>query len=92
MADRELKRTGAINVAFDLGHVTFMDSAGIGMIIGRYKTVTALGGRVILFDVSGQVERLLEMAGICGLVIISDTLQHGIAEMNSIGKERIYNG
>ena len=92
VAYRELKRTGAVNVAFDFGHVTFMDSAGIGMIIGRYKTVSALGGRVILFDVSGQVERLLEMSGVSRIVIISDTLQHGIAEMNNIGKERIHNG
>ena len=95
LADRELKRTGAVNIAFDFGHVTFMDSAGIGMIIGRYKMVSALGGRLILFDISDQVERLLEMAGVCGLVIISDTLSHGIDEMNGkykTGRERIYNG
>ena len=94
-ADRELKRTGAVNIAFDFGHVTFMDSAGIGMIIGRYKMVSALGGRLILFDISDHVERLLEMAGVCGLVIVSDTLSHGIAEMNGTykpGRERIYNG
>lgn len=94
-ADREIRRTGAVNIAFDFGHVTFMDSAGIGMIIGRYKTVSALGGRLILFDISEHVERLLEMAGLRGLVIISDTLSHGIAEMNGMrepGRERIYNG
>ena len=95
VADRELKRTGAVNIAFDFGHVTFMDSAGIGMIIGRYKIVSALGGRLMLFDISDHVQRLLEMAGLRGLVIISDTLSHGIAEMNGTcetGRERIYNG
>lgn len=80
--ERELKRSGAINIALDFGRVAFMDSAGIGMIIGRYKTVTALGGVMILYDVPDQVMRLLKMAGIDKLVIISRTLQEGINIMN----------
>lgn len=79
--ESEIKRTGAINIALDFGRVTFMDSAGIGMILGRYKTVSALGGSVIIYDASQQVQRLLEMAGIDELVIIADTLQSGIAKM-----------
>lgn len=81
--ESEIKRTGAVNIALDFGRVTFMDSAGIGMIIGRYRTVQALGGRLIIYDASQQVLRLLEMAGINGLVIISDTLQQGIKMLNS---------
>lgn len=79
--EREIKRTGAINIALDFGRVTFMDSSGIGMIIGRYKTVTSLGGKLIIYEASEQVIRLLEMAGIDKLVIISPTLQEGIKEL-----------
>ena len=39
--ERELRRTGAINIAFDFSGLTFMDSSGIGVIMGRYKTVTS---------------------------------------------------
>lgn len=79
--EREIKRTGAVNVAFDFGQVTFMDSSGIGMIIGRYKTVSALCGSVIIYGASEPVIRLLKMAGIDRLVIISRTLQEGIRMM-----------
>lgn len=36
-------------------NVTFMDSSGIGVIMGRYKTVTALGGKVIIYGASDAV-------------------------------------
>lgn len=79
-ADRELGRTGAVNVAFDFENVTFMDSSGIGVIMGRYKTVTALGGRVIIYRASDSVKRLIEMSGINSIVTVSDSLESGIKE------------
>lgn len=81
VVEKELRRTSAINVAFDFGAVTFMDSSGIGMIIGRYKTVAALGGAVIIFDANEQVKRIINMSGLSRLVIISDTMQKGITVM-----------
>lgn len=62
--ERELRRTGAINVAFDFSDVTFMDSSGIGVIMGRYKTVRSLGGRIVIFGMSKEIERIVRMAGI----------------------------
>lgn len=79
-ADRELARTGAINVAFDFENVTFMDSSGIGVIMGRYKTVKALGGTVLIYDVSPDVKRLIEMSGIESIVTVAETLNDGIKE------------
>ena len=60
----ELVRTGARNIAFDFSAVTFMDSSGIGMVLGRYKTVSALGGKIILFGMSPETERIMKMSGI----------------------------
>jgi len=73
--DREILQSGAVNVAFDLGRVEFMDSSGIGVIIGRYKKVSALGGRVIIFGMNNNVRRLLEMANLKSIAIISDSLE-----------------
>ena len=42
--DNEIERYIPKKVVFDFNKVTFMDSAGIGMLIGRYKTVRRLGG------------------------------------------------
>ena len=78
--DRELARTGAVNVAFDFTDVTFMDSSGIGVIMGRYKVAKSLGGRVIIYGASEAVKRIITMSGIDGIVTISDSLENGIRE------------
>lgn len=78
--DRELQRTGAVNVAFDFTRVTFMDSSGIGVIMGRYKTTRALGGKVVIFGASENVRRIISMSGIDELVTVSADLEEGIKE------------
>ena len=72
-ADRELGRTGAVNVAFNFENVTFMDSSGIGVIMG-------LGGKVIIYGASDAVNRLLEMSGIKSIVTVADNLENGVKE------------
>ena len=42
-ADYEIEIHIPKKVIFDLENVNFMDSSGIGMLIGRYKLVTMLG-------------------------------------------------
>ena len=84
VTEKEIRRTSAINIAFDFGSVTFMESSGIGMIIGRYKTASSLGGSVIVFDANEQVMRLMDMSGLSRLVIISDTMQKGITAMKKL--------
>ena len=64
VVERELRRTGAIHIAFDFSQVTFMDSSGIGMIMGRYKTVHALGGDIILCGMNREIQRIVKMAGL----------------------------
>jgi len=62
--DSEISRTGAVTVAFDFSSVTFMDSSGIGLILGRYKKVANLGGRIIVYGMSPGIERIMRMSGI----------------------------
>ena len=68
------------NAAFNFENVTFMDSSGIGVIMGRYKTVTALGGKVIIYGASDAVNRLIEMSGIKSIVTVADNLENGVKE------------
>lgn len=49
---------------FDFSRVTFMDSAGIGMILGRYKMMKLIGGNLEIVNISDTVKKLLEMSGI----------------------------
>ena len=51
-ADYEIERYMPKRVIFDFDRVTFMDSSGIGMVIGRYKQAAMLGrkGRTYKFN------------------------------------------
>ena len=55
LADNEITRYMPRKVLFDFGKVSFMDSAGIGMIIGRYKTANMLGGTVEMTNVKPSI-------------------------------------
>lgn len=55
---------------FDFSGVSFMDSSGIGMIIGRYKTMAAKKGRVSAFGLSDSVNRLFRMSGLHRIICV----------------------
>ena len=47
-----------------------MDSAGIGMILGRYKMITMFGGTMDMINVTPSVKKVFEMSGITKLIPI----------------------
>lgn len=81
--ERELLRKGVRNLAMDFSNVSFMDSSAIGIVMGRYKTVNALGGRVIICGISDKFKRMFKMCGMEKAVIISDTLEQGMEELEN---------
>lgn len=55
-------------VVFDFNSVTFMDSAGIGLIIGRYKFANIIGAKLELSNLTKSVKRIFDMSGILKLI------------------------
>lgn len=51
-------------LVLDFSAVTFMDSSGIGLILGRHKLMTALGGVVMVQKAPADIRRMLAIAGI----------------------------
>ena len=70
-ADYEIERYMPKRVVFDFDSVTFMDSAGIGLIIGRYKFTNMLGGKLEVANLTGSVKKIFEMSGILRLIPIT---------------------
>lgn len=54
----------------DFDEVTFMDSSGIGLVMGRYKAVKAFGGRVEVKNTSSQLKKVMKLAGLDRLASI----------------------
>ena len=66
--DNEIERYMPKEVIFDFSNVSFMDSAGIGMIIGRYKLANMLGGKVEITNISEPIRKIFEMSGILKII------------------------
>lgn len=62
--DKVLKRSGVKNLVFDFTRLEFMDSSGIGVIIGRYKLISAIGGEVAVVSSKNSVNRILTASGL----------------------------
>ena len=71
-ADYEIERYMPKKVIFDFNSVTFMDSAGIGLIIGRYKFAKMLGGTVELANLTSSVKKIFEMSGLLRLIPVTN--------------------
>lgn len=53
---------------FDLGGVSFMDSTGIGFLIGRYKKFLRFGVPTYITGASAETDRILQMSGVYALI------------------------
>lgn len=53
---------------FDFQDTCFMDSAGIGMILGRYKKLNFAGGRVHVIHVNERIWQMMRLAGLYKVV------------------------
>ena len=62
--DSEILKTGATNLIFDMNEIQFMDSSGIGMMIGRYKLMKRLNGKVEVTGMRDNVLRIFHMSGL----------------------------
>lgn len=79
--DREFQKKRAKNIAFDCEQIVFMDSSGIGMLMGRYRNVSVCGGSVALYNVQSNVDKLLAMSGVYKLMRIYNNKKEAIENL-----------
>jgi stage II sporulation protein AA (anti-sigma F factor antagonist) len=68
MLDTLLRDVTVHELVLDLSGMTFMDSAGIGVILGRFRKLSMRGGRMIVRGMNASVDRLFQMSGIYAIV------------------------
>lgn len=66
--DKCLKTQGAKHIIFDLANLAFIDSSGLGVILGRYRKVSESGGRVAISGVPPTIFKVMEIAGLNRLI------------------------
>lgn len=63
-ADRYLEAGTLSEIVFDFSETEFMDSSGIGMLMGRYRLIHLMGGKVLACHLQKQVYRIFQMSGL----------------------------
>lgn len=62
--DKAIRRFRPGRVVLRMGSVGFMDSSGLGLIVGRLRTAKEVGATLVLREANGQCRRIFEMAGL----------------------------
>ncbi len=83
--DREYKQRNCKNILFDFNDVTFMDSSGIGVIMGRYKNVIARGGFVGVFSINKELIKIFEVSGLFKIIMYYDNIERALDDFSVRG-------
>lgn len=62
--DNAAERTSAQKLILDFKGVTFMDSSGIGLVMGRYKLMVSLGGELEVKNVNAHIRKVMRISGL----------------------------
>ena len=67
-ADRLIAEKNINQVEFDFRNTEFMDSSGIGLVMGRYQNIRLLGGIVMATHVNDRIFKILQLAGVTNVI------------------------
>lgn len=67
--DYAVARGQATDLRMDFSGVSFMDSSGVGLIMGRYRLMNECGGRLVVGGASDALSKMMRMAGLDRLPI-----------------------
>ncbi|MBP3400987.1 MAG: anti-sigma factor antagonist [Selenomonadales bacterium] len=76
--DDAIMRWDAMYLVFDLSNVTFIDSSGLGMMLGRYKKIEQKGGRSAMYGICPRLSRMIEVSGLQKLMPVYKTREDAI--------------
>ena len=65
-----IKEKEIVNIVFNMKELEFMDSTGIGIIIGRYNQIKSKKGKVILCSINKNLERIVLLSGLPRICIV----------------------
>ena len=67
-----------LNLVLDLRKVNFMDSSGIGLVMGRYKNCKEQGGNVSIVNTKNNIDKILEMSVLTKIIRIYPSIEEAL--------------
>lgn len=72
------------HLILNLENLSFMDSSGLGVILGRYKQMKQANGEMIICSVSPSIERLLDMSGLYKIIRIDPSEEQALHRLGVV--------
>jgi stage II sporulation protein AA (anti-sigma F factor antagonist) len=69
------------HIILNLEDLSFMDSSGLGVILGRYKQVKQLQGEMVVCAISPPVQRLFDMSGLFKIIRLEPTEEYALQRL-----------
>jgi len=76
--DQKIRAEGIKDILFDLEKVAFIDSSGLGVILGRYRKAKENGGRMAISNANPRITKILELSGITRLIPVYPTTSQAL--------------
>lgn len=73
MVDNAMETSGVKHILFNFEAVKFIDSSGLGVILGRYKKINAAGGKVLATNIQPHVMQIFELSGLLKIITFYKT-------------------
>jgi stage II sporulation protein AA (anti-sigma F factor antagonist) len=77
-------RGDVTHIILSMKELSFMDSSGLGVILGRYKQITGRGGKMVVCDVNPSVYRLFEMSGLFKILSIEQNERLALSSLGVV--------
>ena len=74
--DKQIK-----NIVFDFKNMNFMDSSGIGVVIGRYKKISSEGGKVAVINLNSRVKKVFDLSGMNKIIKVYSTYEEALSSL-----------
>lgn len=81
LASKAIEEKDIRHIVLNLEQLTFMDSSGLGVILGRYKQIKQLHGEMVVCAVSPAIRRLLDMSGLFKIIRLEQTEEFALQRL-----------
>ncbi len=79
----QVERDSVHHIVVDLGQVGFIDSVGLGVLIGALRRARAGGGTLVLAGPNARIRRILDITGLSSAFPVLPDVEEGLAALNS---------
>ena len=79
--DERIERDNIKKVIMDFKEVTFMDSSGIGVVIGRLKKIKNRDGKVCITNINKRVDKVFTLSGLYKIITVYNNVNEALANI-----------